>query len=121
MNLWHVFWSDAVAMWTWKPRFRSQAQGLTAIPRMSGNISTACFRPATTELNCVFRQQVERQDTPGHLASRLGLAAVLLAMLEHGFKVNSKNAEKKTCLHIAIESEHAVSFPYVLILHGVFY
>ena len=59
-------------------------------------------------LNERAKQDLDRQDTPGHLAARLGLAGVLLALLEHGFKVNSKNSEKKTCLHIAIESENSV-------------
>ncbi|XP_045517988.1 rabankyrin-5 [Pieris brassicae] len=57
--------------------------------------------------------------TPLHLCCTWGLTDVIQTLLEHGANINSKDAEGKTPLHIAIENQHAGIISLLLSQPGV--
>ncbi|XP_038214852.1 rabankyrin-5 [Zerene cesonia] len=57
--------------------------------------------------------------TPLHLCCTWGLTDVIQTLLEHGANINSKDAEGKTPLHIAIENQHATIISLLLSQPGV--
>ncbi|KAJ0173068.1 hypothetical protein K1T71_011244 [Dendrolimus kikuchii] len=54
------------------------------------------------------------KQTPLHLCCTWGLTDVIQTLLEHGANINSKDAEGKTPLHIAIENQHAAIISLLL-------
>ncbi|XP_013141938.1 PREDICTED: serine/threonine-protein phosphatase 6 regulatory ankyrin repeat subunit A [Papilio polytes] len=57
--------------------------------------------------------------TPLHLCCTWGLSDVIQTLLEHGANINSKDAEGKTPLHIAIENQHAGIISLLLSQPGI--
>ncbi|XP_041972423.1 rabankyrin-5 [Aricia agestis] len=57
--------------------------------------------------------------TPLHLCCTWGLTDVIQTLLEHGANINSKDAEGKTPLHIAIENQHAGIISLLLSQPGI--
>ena len=82
------------------------------LARCTGSIDLeAAFREGSPgSVDRDIKQILERADMPGHMAARAGLSRVLETLIEQGFKVNGKNSEKKTSLHVAIEAEQQVQF-----------
>ncbi|PZC83497.1 hypothetical protein B5X24_HaOG207480 [Helicoverpa armigera] len=57
--------------------------------------------------------------SPLHLCCTWGLTDVIQTLLEHGANINSKDAEGKTPLHIAIENQHAGIISLLLSQPGI--
>ncbi|CAG9559103.1 unnamed protein product [Danaus chrysippus] len=59
------------------------------------------------------------KQAPLHLCCTWGLTDVIQTLLEHGANINSKDAEGKTPLHIAIENQHAAIISLLLSQPGI--
>ncbi|CAH2259533.1 jg24264 [Pararge aegeria aegeria] len=59
------------------------------------------------------------KQAPLHLCCTWGLTEVIQTLLEHGANINSKDAEGKTPLHIAIENQHAAIISLLLSQPGI--
>ncbi|XP_060806538.1 rabankyrin-5 isoform X1 [Amyelois transitella] len=62
---------------------------------------------------------VAESHSPLHLCCQWGLTDVIQTLLEHGANINSKDAEGKTPLHIAIENQHAAIISLLLSHPGI--
>ncbi|XP_052739096.1 rabankyrin-5 isoform X3 [Bicyclus anynana] len=59
------------------------------------------------------------KQSPLHLCCTWGLTEVIQTLLEHGANINSKDAEGKTPLHIAIENQHSAIISLLLSQPGI--
>ncbi|XP_055996829.1 rabankyrin-5-like isoform X5 [Ostrea edulis] len=92
------------------------------------NESIACFlikngcdknSPRRPGLNGEGEDEARDGCSPLHLACTWGLELVVQCLMEHNANVNTKDAEGKTPIHIAIENQHAVIISLLLAHPGL--